>query len=143
VYVSRITVTAHSEFIDHTSELALRLEADSWPELLSEAVRVVGAELAREGGRRGPGPERGMALESADREALLVELVNELIFLAETERWAPDGVSLVEATDRALRLRCGGVALAAPPSRIKAATFHGLSVRTEGTRVVAEVILDV
>jgi SHS2 domain-containing protein len=134
---------SRSEFIDHTSELALRVEADGWPALIAEAVRAVGAELAREGGHRGPAPERDIALDATDREALLVDLVNELIFLAETERWAPDGAPAVEATDRSLRLRCGGVALAAPPSRIKAATFHGLSVREEGTRTVAEVILDV
>jgi SHS2 domain-containing protein len=137
-------MAARSEFLDHTCELALRLEADTWAELVAEAVRATGAELAAEGGGRGPAPARAIALEAPDREALLVDLINELVFLAETERWAPDGAPAVElATDRALRLRCGGVALAAPPSRIKAATFHGLSVRADGTGASAEVILDV
>ena len=134
---------SRSEFIDHTAELAFRIEADTWPALVAEAVRALGAELAAEGGRHGPAPARTIVLEAADREALLVDLLNELIFLAETERWAPAAATAVDATDRVVRLRCDGIALAAPPSRIKAATFHGLSVRNAGGRTSAEVILDV
>jgi SHS2 domain-containing protein len=136
-------LTAHHDFVDHTSELALRVEAGSWSDLLSETVRAVGSELIREGGRAGAAPARDLALEAADREALLVDLINELIFLAETDRWAPAAVSAAEASERRLRIRCEGMALAGPPSRIKAATFHGLAVRTKGTGVIAEVILDV
>jgi SHS2 domain-containing protein len=131
------------DFIDHTSELALRLEADDWAALLTEAVRAIAAELVREGGHAGAARARTIALEASDREALLVDLVNELIFLAETERWAPADVTPVEASEKVVRLDCPGVALAGPPSRIKAATFHGLSVRTAGAGVAAEVILDV
>jgi SHS2 domain-containing protein len=136
-------MNAHHSFTDHTSELALRIEAESWPELLSEAVRAVGAELVAEGGRAGAGLRRLLEIEAADREALLVDLINELVFLAEAERWAPGAVRSVEVTDGRARIECDGVALAAPPSRIKAATFHGLSVRQTGTTVAAEVILDV
>jgi SHS2 domain-containing protein len=138
-----IPMTAHHEFIDHVSELALRVEAGSWSDLLTETVRAVGAELAREGGVAGSAAGRTIELAAVDREALLVDLVNELIFLAETERWAPAAVTAIEATERRVRLDCAGVGLAGPPSRIKAATFHGLSVRPRGNGVVAEVILDV
>ena len=136
-------MTARHEFIDHTSELALRIEAATWPDLLAEAVRAVGAELIREGGPAGRAPVRTLDLESADREALLVDLINELIFLAETERWAPATADTVDASERRARIQCGGVALAGPPSRIKAATLHGLSVRADGAGTSAEVILDV
>jgi SHS2 domain-containing protein len=136
-------MNARHEFTDHTSEMALRVEADSWPELVAEAVRAVGAELIREGGRAGPAPARALALESADREALLVDLLNELVFLAETERWAPAAVTGTEASEGRARVRCEGVRLAGPPARIKAATFHGLQIRVAGTRHTAEVILDV
>jgi len=123
--------------------MALRLEADDWPNLLAEAVRAIGAELTREGGPAGAAAARTIELESLDREALLVDLINELIFLAETERWAPGAAPAVDASERRVRIRCAGVALAGPPSRIKAATFHGLSVRADGTGTTAEVILDV
>jgi SHS2 domain-containing protein len=136
-------MSPNHEFVDHVSELALRLEADSWSEVVAEAVRAIGAELIREGGAAGPAPARDIEMESADREALLVDLINELVFLAETERWAPAVVSAADAWERRLVVRCDGMALAGPPSRIKAATFHGLTVRAEGTRWTAEVILDV
>jgi SHS2 domain-containing protein len=136
-------MTARHEFVDHVSELALRIEAPSWADLLAEAVRAVGAELTREGRPAGPGAARTIEVESVDREALLVDLINELIFLAEAERWAPAAADTVDASDRRARMRCAGVALAGPPSRIKAATFHGLSVRADETGTTAEVILDV
>jgi SHS2 domain-containing protein len=123
--------------------MALRLEADDWPDLLAEAARAIGAELTREGGPAGAAAARTIAVDGVDREALLVDLINELIFLAETERWAPAAADTMAASDRQVRMRCAGVALAGPPSRIKAATLHGLSVRTDGTGTTAEVILDV
>jgi SHS2 domain-containing protein len=129
--------------VDHVSELALRIEASSWADLLAEAVRAIGAELTREGGLAGTVEARTIELESVDREALLVDLINELIFLAEADRWAPAAAPAVEASERRVRIRCAGVALAGPPSRIKAATLHGLSVRDGGTGTTAEVILDV
>ena len=149
-HVSRFTfhapagsLTARHEFVDHVSELALRIEASSWADLVAEAVRAVGAELIREGGRAGAAAARIIEVEGVDREALLVDLINELIFLAETERWAPAAADTVDTSDRRARMRCAGVALAGPPSRIKAATLHGLSVRADGTGTTAEVILDV
>jgi SHS2 domain-containing protein len=136
-------MTSRHEFTDHTSELALRIEATSWSDLIAEAVRAVGAELVREGGEAGATPRRVVEVTAADREALLVDLINELIYLAEVERWAPTDPRVTEAGDRSARVECGGVALAGPPSRIKAATFHGLAVRSTGPTVTAEVILDV
>jgi len=136
-------LTAKHEFVDHVSELALRIEASSWADLLAEAVRAIGAELTREGGPAGAAAARAIEVESVDREALLVDLINDLIFLAETERWAPGAVEQAEATEGRARIQCAGVALGGPPSRIKAATLHGLSVRAGGAGTTAEVILDV
>lgn len=134
--------SAH-EFVDHTSELALRLRAPAFDALLAEAVRALGGLLVAEAGAAGPGVARTVEVDSADREALLVDLLNELVFVAETERWAPQGIDAVEATGTQARLRLTGVRLAGTPSRIKGATFHGLAVQSRAGQVVAEVILDV
>ncbi len=134
---------AGHEFVDHTAELALRLRAPAFDALLAEAVRAVGGLLVAEAGAAGPAKTRAVELTAADREALLVDLLNELVFVAETERWAPLGVEVIEATGTRVRLRLSGVRLAGTPSRIKGATFHGLRVRARGRQLEAEVILDV
>jgi hypothetical protein len=77
------------ERIAHTAELALRLEADSPAEVYAEACRALGAMLREETGSTpvGKNVSRTVAVDAVDADALLVDLLNELIYLAETERW--------------------------------------------------------
>lgn len=136
-------MAARHEFIPHVAELALRLTADTVAELYAEACAALGTLLAEEAGQDGPAEERVLTLASADAEALLVDLLNELIFLAETARWAP-GAAQVEHWDAGrLTVRVMGVRLRATPARIKSATHHGLHLVVTERAAVAEVILDV
>jgi SHS2 domain-containing protein len=135
---------ASHELVDHTAELGLRLRAPSFEALLGEAVTALGGMLADEAGSAGEAGERVLELAAPDREALLVDLLNEILFLAETAGWAPareGAVVDVDATHATIRVP--GVRLVGRPSRIKGATFHGLAVRSMGGMVEAEVILDV
>jgi SHS2 domain-containing protein len=143
---------ASHELVDHTAELALRLRAPSFEALLGEAVVALGGMLVDEAGSAGKAEVRILELAAPDREALLVDALNEVLFLAETARWAPavgvgegegEGGTVVEADATHAEIRVPGVRLAGTPSRIKGATFHGLAVRADGGMVVAEVILDV
>jgi SHS2 domain-containing protein len=133
------------ERIAHTAELALRLEADTPAEVYAEACRALGAMLREETGSTAAGEEvsRTVAVDAVDADALLVDLLNELIYLAETERWAPSAVPAVECTPTRVVLRIAGARLLGVPSRIKSATHHGLALRRVGERWVAEVIFDV
>jgi SHS2 domain-containing protein len=135
---------ASHELVDHTAELGLRLRAPSFAALLGEAVSALGAMLVDEAGSTGAADERVLELTASDREALLVDLLNEILFLAETAGWAParDGAA-VEADATHATVRVAGVRLAGRPSRIKGATFHGLAVRSVRGLLEAEVILDV
>jgi SHS2 domain-containing protein len=136
--------SASHDFVDHTAELALRVRAPSFAALLSEAVSALGELFVDEAGSAGAAEARAIRLEALDREALLVDLLNEILFLAESEAWAPSpkGV-VVEADATHASLSAEGVRLAGRPSRIKGATLHGLAVRFVGGLVEAEVILDV
>jgi len=133
------------ERIAHTAELALRLEADTPAEVYAEACRALGAMLREETGSIPAGEEvsRTVAVDAVDADALLVDLLNELIYLAETERWAPSAVPAVECTATRVVLRIAGARLRRVPARIKSATHHGLALRRVGERWVAEVIFDV
>ncbi len=134
---------ASFELLDHTAEVKLRIRAPSFAELATEAGRAV-ARL--ELGRAAPAAEgayRDVVVRSPDREALLVDWLNELIWLAETERWVATEFEVHAATDTMLQARVRGVTVDEAPARIKAATFHGLKVAPAADGLEAEVILDV
>ena len=142
----RVTgVPPRHELIAHTAELALRLRAETPADLCAEACRALGSLLREEVGVAPAAGEatRTLTVEAVDADALLVDLLNELIYVAETERWAPSVVDSVEWTATRVVLRLAGPPLRGTPSRIKSATHHGLALRRVGRGWEAEVIFDV
>jgi len=139
-------VPARHDFVAHTAELALRLTADTPAELCAEACRALGLLVMAETGAvppTGADLERTILVESVDAEALLVDLLNELIYLAETECWAPRTARAVSWQPDRVVLQVAGARLRAAPSRIKSATHHGLALRAGPQGWEAEVIFDV
>ena len=132
-----------SELLEHTAEVKLRLLAPSFGELVAEAGRAV-ARIELAGELPAPtGPWRELEIHSSDREALLVDWLNELIFLAETERWVATDFEVRNATDTELSVRARGATVETAPARIKAATFHGLEIVPVAGGLATEVIFDV
>lgn len=132
-----------SELLEHTAEVRLRVRAPSFGELAAEAGRAVARiELGRVP-PRAEGPWRELEVHSTDREALLVDWLNELVFLAEAERWVATEFQVSTATDTALRMRARGVTVEEAPARIKAATFHGLKIVAVPGGLEVEVVFDV
>lgn len=132
-----------TELLEHTAEVRLRVRAPSFAALVAEAGRAV-ARLAL--GREPPPPQpryRELDVRSPDRDALLVDWLNELIWLAETERWVATEFEVRMATDTELQVRLRGVPVEEAPARIKAATFHGLKVTPIAEGLEAEIVLDV
>jgi SHS2 domain-containing protein len=84
-----------------------------------------------------------VAVEAPDRGALLIDWLNELIYLAETEGFVALEFALSEASDTRLAGRVRGAVLPEPPVHVKAATFHGLRVAEIDGGIEANVILDV
>ncbi len=141
-------MTAHasrpsSVLLEHTAEAKVRLRAPSFGELAAEAGRA----LARIQLGHAPTPPTGawrtIEVHATDREALLVDWLNELIFLAETERWVPAEFQVVGDTGAMLRVLARGVSVEEAPARAKAATFSGLAIRPIRDGLEADVVFDV
>jgi len=128
--------------VDHVSELRLELGGPSWASLLEEAVRALGQQLARGRAPAAPAVTRRVALSAHDREALLVDVLNELIYLAESERWLPVDARAQESAADRVALDVAGVPVEEAPCAVKAATLHGLEVVERDGRWTATVILD-
>jgi SHS2 domain-containing protein len=131
------------ELIEHPGEVRLRLRAASPGELAMVAGRALAElELGHAPGRAG-GPWREVVVTGRDREATFVHWLNELIYLAETERWVGVEFAVTRATETELRMRLRGVVVEEAPARVKAATFHGLRIAILNDGVEADVVLDV
>jgi protein archease len=130
-------------WLDHTSEVQLQVGAESLGSLAAEAGQALGLFLLRGAAAEPAGPPREMEVSSADREALLVDWLNEILFVAETDLWVPIEFEILEASATRLRVTARGVAVDDAPSTVKAATFHGLRVEEWEGGLQAEVIFDV
>jgi SHS2 domain-containing protein len=127
------------EWLDHTAELELRIEAPS-EELVFHAAMHAFAELL--GPAAGPPQTHELEVSAADRGALLAEWVEELVFLAETERFVPLSADIV-LRDSSLRAGVSGQT-GEPRPLVKAATYHGLAFEQRADGVwQARVVLDV
>ena len=140
--------TSH-ELVEEAFELGLRVRAPSFGELVAEAGRAISklmlAGLA--GGAGGAGDASGewrrFEIQAADRAAVLVNWLNEIIFRDETEHWVPTEFNVESASDSVLEISARGVTVEEAPTLLKAATFHGLEIKeTDGTLLV-EIMLDV
>jgi SHS2 domain-containing protein len=133
------------EVLEHTADVELKVHAPTWPGLLSEAGHALSARLwvGQIAPPRAQGTWRHLDLESADRDALLVDWLNELLYHAEAEWWVPVEFVVEEASETKLRARVRGVPVASAPAAVKAATLYGVGVEPGPSGLEATVLLDV
>jgi len=112
-------------------------------EVAGEAGRALASLTLGEPLPESAGPWREIELHSPDAVALLVDWLNELIFLAESEHWMPLEFDVVEATATYLHARMRGKALGTSPSLVKAATHHGAKLEEMDGGLEAHLLLDV
>jgi SHS2 domain-containing protein len=129
--------------VDHPAELILRICGSTLAELLVAAGEALAETMV--GGRpvAPPGPEREIVLTAPDAAALLVDWLNELVFLAETERWVARTFEVADASETTLRIRARGVTVESAPALVKAATLHNLALERGPDGYRADVVLDV
>jgi protein archease len=130
------------EIADHVSEVRLRVRASSMSGLLEEAGRAI-AELQLRGAEASPASWRTIELSAPDRALLLADWLNELIYLAEAERWVGVHFEVDSAEDGQVRARVRGVRLERSAALLKAATLHELRVAAIPGGLEGEVVLDV
>ena len=133
-------------FFDHTADLGVRIEADSWTELVEDAARALTAALVVNPGRITACREVEVEVEGDERDYLLLDLLAEVLFLFESEGFVG---SEFAAEQRGARLRCRLRGERFDPDRhgvghdIKAITYHGLSAEQgEDGSWRAEVVVD-
>lgn len=131
-------------FTEHTGEVRLEVAASSCEELFAEAGRAL-AEMMLGEPREAlePAPEHAVEVRASDRAALLVEWLNELIYLSEIHKQVFTRFRVEHVDEKQVRAVVAGVSPETLQTAVKAATLHGVSVELRDGRWRASVVLDV
>ncbi len=144
------------EFLDHTADTAVRLTAADPSGLVQSAVDALRCiYLGEEEGAlladrvdSGPTTRFPIVLEAEDGEALLIDLLGELIFLFDTRRFLCGRVEIENVC-----LECPsslkGTLVGTTPTgelqiktEVKAATYHAVQIRRDGRGLTVDVVFD-
>lgn len=139
-------------WLEHTSELALRVDAPSEAGVFELALEALG-ELARDSAgdqskrqaRRAPEREiikREIAAEARDRAALLAAFLEELVYLLESDDLVPERAERLQLLDHSVTATVRGHR-GSPRHLVKGVTYHGLTFERAGEGFAATVVLDV
>lgn len=128
--------------LEHTADWALEVWAPDLPTLLEEAARGMYDLLGLEVDPAARRQQRQLELAPPDREAALVELLGELLYLLETERIAFEPLTL-DVRGGSLTAELVGAHVLDQTKEIKAVTYHQLEVRDTANGVEATVVFDV
>lgn len=137
------TVGSSHAFEEHTSEVEVNLRASSVEALFREAALALAEVMA---GREVPASTEArepVELDATDRDALLVDWLNELLFRTETSGRLYTAVRIDRLTDRTLSAAVGAVERPEPLICVKAATLHGVRIVETPGGWTANVVLDV
>jgi SHS2 domain-containing protein len=131
--------------LPHTADLAWRILGDSLPELYENAAAALVSTLT-DRRRLRLSETREISLESVDRESLLVDWLNHLLYLFDVDGFLGRDFRVASLSPRRLRARVRGERF--DPTRhvektaVKAATYHQLKISQEDGAWRATVILD-
>ncbi len=131
---------------EHTGEMELELSASTLAGIYEEAAVAVSKEMLPEDafGGNTPGPEqRDIVITAKDDGALLVELLNEIVYLADSDRFACDAATVNTHKGGTLTCTLNGWVSGMAESQVKAATYHRLKVERKNDSWCARVVLDV
>jgi len=127
--------------IEHTADWELEVWAPSLVDLLLQAAfgmyQLVGAKIS-------PGPRHihQLRLEFIEPETLLVDFLNELLYIAESEGIIFEHFDLSIESDQ-LHAKLVGAPIISMGKEIKAATYHNLNIAETNHGVLANIVFDV
>jgi SHS2 domain-containing protein len=139
---AQCNLEAVSEEVEHTADRAFRIRGRNLAELLENAAQAMVA-LDRESPPSECFIRRVIEIEGSDRETLLVNWLNEILYLEQTHHEFYDHFLLSDVTENYLRAQLYGRQLGHSVTPIKAVTFHDLEVKESSEGFEATVVVDV
>ncbi len=129
--------------VEHTADWAFRARGETLTQLFINAAFAMFALEGAQAVEKKTTTTREIEVEGGDRETLLINWLNELLYIAEMERQYPAAIEILDFAPPRLRARLELTAEERPGRRIKAATFHNLRVEQTANGWEATVVVDV
>ena len=134
------------EVLEHPADIGFRAFGGTLPELFAQSAWAM-LSIAADPAAALPKQEYPLAVESGDRESLLVDWLNEVLYWFDGKRIAFRDFRVTQFRENAIQ----AVGLGEPrdPLRhrarliVKAVTYHQLKIERRGGLWVAEVYLDI
>jgi len=132
--------------IDHTADVGMAVRGGNLGEILSNAA-VALFSLITDLDQVAEESRFDVEVKADDSTSLLVDWLNELVYLFDTRHVLLCRFEMLKVTERELEAACYGEAF--DPSKhklmreIKAATYHMLTLERHGGALEARVILDI
>ena len=127
--------------VEHTADWQLEVWAPDMAALLEEAAlgmyELMGVEVSEEARCH-----RQLEIAADDREQLLVSFLEELLFIADSEKVAYDGY-LLSLQDGSLLARLEGGSILSRTKEIKAVTYHRLKIVESKRGLKTSIVFDV
>jgi SHS2 domain-containing protein len=130
------------EEIEHTADLAIKAYGRDIKELFANAAWGMGQLMANLEEVE-PQAQRQIHLTATDYEALLVDWLNELLYLHEMEGEFYIAYEIESLSPTELRATVQGGKVSKVKAEIKAATFHDLEIRGTGRGFETTIVFDV
>jgi SHS2 domain-containing protein len=135
------------QVFEHTADLGLRIEADSFEELFVEAGRALFSVLVRNLDEVRPLESRRLTVPRDEPAYWLADWLRELLYVFDTHRWLFSRFE-VRLDESQLEALCWGEPIDRTrhylDHEVKAITYHGLVCRQrDDGRWEAEVIVDI
>lgn len=128
--------------IEHTADWALRVQGQTLPELFINAAAAMYA-VTVDAPAIAPQVERLVEVSGVDAETLLVNWLNELVYLTEVEGLVFGQFEMLEFAPEHLRALARGQTGAPLRKHIKAVTFHNLRIVSTAEGYQVTIVFDV
>ena len=128
--------------IEHTADRAFRVRGRDLRELFVNAADAL-LRIQRQRASKTSDLTREVIIEGFDRETLLVNWLNEILFLQEVHNETFTRAEILAISHKHLKAQLHGQKGRQARRLIKAVTFHGLRVRETKIGLEAEIVVDV
>ena len=131
------------EIVEHTADWSLRVRGEDLAELFANAAIGMAMLIVENPDALPVSVERSLELQAYDAESLLVDWLNELAYLAETEQLVFSRIEIKEINKRSLEATVRGGEAPVLDKHIKAVTFHNLAIKETESGLEVTIVFDV
>ena len=129
------------EILDHKTDLEIRAYGSTLEELFSNMLLAMSESQKAE--KKEEETEKEIRVDSADLPSLLVDFLNEALYLSQVNKEVFERIKIEELSNRTIKGKLAGRRVSRFGEDIKAATYHNLRVEKKNREWQATVIFDI